>query len=321
MDFDQLGEKLREVFDRYRRKKKGYYDVLVGLSGGKDSTYVLYVCKKIYNLNVLAVSFDNGFQAPQARKNIENAVNKLNVGYISCKFSGDLMDKLYRYFLLKTGIFCPVCMRGIAAVTQKIQHDYQVPLRVGGCAPQTDEGEPREFMVAGNIKFFKQVIANEIPRGEVKDLIFESPVSRVRKRLESYPLINRVFDRVFPRDNSLSLNYFIKWDYDRIFRTIKNDLGWEEPPERSEHFDCVVYEMKPYLRQKKWDYIAPSTLKYSTLIRAGEMTREEALKKIAIEEANDKEPEIMDYFLERLNLTRQDIDEAVKDKLKHMRFL
>jgi hypothetical protein len=43
-------------------KKMGrIYDAVVPLSGGKDSTYVLYLATQVYKLNVLAYTFHNGF--------------------------------------------------------------------------------------------------------------------------------------------------------------------------------------------------------------------------------------------------------------------
>ena len=59
-------------FDRLiaARRGKGRYDCLVGMSGGKDSTYVAYVLKEKYGLSILGYTFDNGFLSETARGNI-----------------------------------------------------------------------------------------------------------------------------------------------------------------------------------------------------------------------------------------------------------
>ena len=54
------------------------YDWIIGVSGGTDSTYTLYLAKKL-GLNPLAVHFDNGWNSEIAVKNIKNATNKLNI--------------------------------------------------------------------------------------------------------------------------------------------------------------------------------------------------------------------------------------------------
>ena len=52
---------LNSLFEKTKAKNKKY-DALVPLSGGKDSTYVLYLALKKYGLNVLTYTFDNAFK-------------------------------------------------------------------------------------------------------------------------------------------------------------------------------------------------------------------------------------------------------------------
>ena len=63
-------------------KKEGLgqkYDCIVGVSGGKDSSYLLYLVKEKLNLNPLAVHYDNGFDSDTSVSNILNVCQKLNV--------------------------------------------------------------------------------------------------------------------------------------------------------------------------------------------------------------------------------------------------
>lgn len=48
----QRKQEFEDILQRARRLKRSY-DCLVTLSGGKDSTYALYLCDKIYELKVL----------------------------------------------------------------------------------------------------------------------------------------------------------------------------------------------------------------------------------------------------------------------------
>ena len=61
--------------------KKKEYDCIIGVSGGTDSIYTLYMAKK-EGLRPLAVHFDNGWNTDIAVKNIENATSKLGVDFI-----------------------------------------------------------------------------------------------------------------------------------------------------------------------------------------------------------------------------------------------
>ena len=71
-EMQQLAEKIRKDG---RRKK---YDCVVGVSGGRDTTYCLYMTKQL-GLRPLAVHFDNGWDSDVAKNNLRKACNKLEV--------------------------------------------------------------------------------------------------------------------------------------------------------------------------------------------------------------------------------------------------
>jgi hypothetical protein len=88
-------------FDTYVETIRGTkkYDCLLLLSGGKDSTYLLYVLKEKYKLNVLALSVDTGLLSPFARENIESAVRHFNVDHIWVVPENDFYRRFYQHML------------------------------------------------------------------------------------------------------------------------------------------------------------------------------------------------------------------------------
>jgi predicted PP-loop superfamily ATPase len=64
---DALKERI-ESFLKNVRGKSNSYDCVIGLSGGRDSSYLIYYLVKRLNLNVLAYSIDNGFIPEQTIK-------------------------------------------------------------------------------------------------------------------------------------------------------------------------------------------------------------------------------------------------------------
>ena len=73
--------KLKALIAKIRRTSKSDYDCVVGVSGGVDSTYTLYLMKKM-GLRPLAVHFDNGWNSDIAVQNIKNATNMtFNMGW------------------------------------------------------------------------------------------------------------------------------------------------------------------------------------------------------------------------------------------------
>ena len=72
-------KKLYDLISKIKKSGKGKkYDCIIGVSGGTDSTYTLYLMKKM-GLNPLAVHFDNGWNSDIAVKNIKNATNVLGI--------------------------------------------------------------------------------------------------------------------------------------------------------------------------------------------------------------------------------------------------
>lgn len=88
------GQVLENLLSAVREASKGKkYDCMVGLSGGRDSTFTLWKLVHDYQLWVLAVHYNNPFSSPHALKNIERACETLNVDKISWEFPGDQHHK------------------------------------------------------------------------------------------------------------------------------------------------------------------------------------------------------------------------------------
>ncbi len=75
------------------------YDCIVGLSGGIDSSYAAYVVRRQWNLRVLAVHVDAGWNSELAVKNIENIVKRLDIDLHTEVIDWDEMRDLQIAFL------------------------------------------------------------------------------------------------------------------------------------------------------------------------------------------------------------------------------
>ena len=68
-----------KTFNDTKKERDKEYDCLLGFSGGRDSTYLLYILTKKLGLNVLAYSADHGYVPEQTILNMKRATDKLNV--------------------------------------------------------------------------------------------------------------------------------------------------------------------------------------------------------------------------------------------------
>jgi len=72
--------RLEQIASRIKRSgRRKEYDVIVGVSGGCDSSYMLYLAKEILGLRPLAVHFDNTWDSRIAVENIYRVTKKLDV--------------------------------------------------------------------------------------------------------------------------------------------------------------------------------------------------------------------------------------------------
>ena len=76
----EVGRKqVEQIADKIRKQGRGKrYDCIVGLSGGRDTSYCLYQTKQL-GLRPLAVHFDNGWDSDVAKNNMRKVCDALNV--------------------------------------------------------------------------------------------------------------------------------------------------------------------------------------------------------------------------------------------------
>ncbi len=71
---------LLRMAERMRAAGRGRkYDCVVGVSGGRDTSYCLYYCKEALGLRPLAVHFDNGWDSDISKTNLAKVCDGLDV--------------------------------------------------------------------------------------------------------------------------------------------------------------------------------------------------------------------------------------------------
>jgi len=142
-DREYLGkQELVELMNSADRKSE--YDCVVPLSGGKDSTYILYFAVKELKLNCIAVSYDSGFQTDIARENVRKTCAILDVPLVVRRSPGDVQSKLTRECLLlarRMGFFvgfsvCGNCEVILRTISFNVAKTYGVPFILWGSSPQ-----------------------------------------------------------------------------------------------------------------------------------------------------------------------------------------
>ena len=133
LDVERNRSRLVERLRRFRGRF--HYDAAVGLSGGKDSTYVLHRLMSAYGANVMAITFDNGFLTDHAWSNIHAISHAAGVDHIVYRPDWEAYRAFYRAALLRLGDPCVACSIGGYILSVRGCTDLRVPFFVHGRSP------------------------------------------------------------------------------------------------------------------------------------------------------------------------------------------
>ncbi len=322
-DFN-INEKLLETRLNSIRGKYDY-DCLVGISGGKDSSYVAYQLKKKYGLKVLAFTFDNGFLTDYARKNVESILKKLNIEHIFLKMDSDVLKEYFRQSILRFGCPCGACTSIGFAFMNKLAFEKKIPL----CFHGYSRGQMFSFLLESSSDPLLPSVANgllsfdNLRNKAIIGRMFNNVKFSLEILIKDETARKKISEILFPDMGKFKqsdfipefLGYFLyeKYDLNHILETIKKELGWlaSENQTKFDHFDCSIHEAVSYLHYQIYGYPL-SISQLSVMVREGCITRGEALQELQRGNFINRIPEkSLDILCRPYNLKRSEIDNII----------
>jgi tRNA(Ile)-lysidine synthase TilS/MesJ len=281
------------------RKSGRAYDCISGLSGGKDSSYAIYLCQK-FGLRQLTVTFDNSFISKEARYNIDAITKNLSVDHIVVKPNWKYLRKLYRHCILKAGEFCSVCNVGIRAALYRTAVQYGIRSIIAGSSPRTEANFTEKFSCCSN-DYFKNVFKSLLTRKDINEFMF---IGQIKRGL--WHLTGKLAWVQLPR--------YLPWKEPEILSVLSSKADWQGSL-WEQHTDCIMSDAKEYLQYKRYGFME-KTAKLSSLVRDQQMTKEKALESIAKAEATllDHEKEICDKISATFELNKEELQQALSQK-------
>lgn len=303
-DFDYVASERRllRIF-KWAKSKKRIYDCLIPFSGGRDSSYVLYLLKRKYSLNPLVVTFNNLFMSDYALENIFRIVEFFNVDHVYVTYSPSILKDFYRTMILNTGEFCSICSAGINYVKYTYQRKFKIPIVITGTSGRVDEQSPFEVNCTHPLYVRRVLKMAGFSQSEIEKFVVP--------RHYEWGIWHKIRRKIFDYDYiELALPDFVHWKNYEIQKTLEKKLGWRTPDRNRDHIDCKYASIKEYLKNKQIPHFIFKQEKFSQLIRDGQMTRQEALRYLhdMISKEHKKPPEYFD-FLNFFNLKPRAIEE------------
>jgi len=292
------------------KKKNSKYNALVPLSGGKDSTYILYLATKVYNLKVLTYTYDNGFFSRIALDNIKTAVEICGADHFFYKPQIHIQKQAYRTMFKKTGDLCGTCDIGTKNSWLKISQKHKIPLILLGISPlENDSFIPDNIQ---DVKRFNYIMRNfsELSKEDIKNYTIYPKINYIRQFfLTRFGVFGKEISPLFFMENPS--------DHE-MGEIIKKEMGWKDVniSEFTKHFDCIAEPLTNYVRNNIYGY-ERRICQLSNMIRSGEISRNEAIdiyKKDNIAERPENTSEILDL----IGISEDEFQEILK--IKPMQF-
>ena len=246
---------VKEIKNKGKDKK---YDCIMGISGGIDSSTLLFTAVKYWNLRPLVIHFDNHWNAPEAVHNMKQLVHKLGVDCITYQVNKSEYDRLNDAFLW-AGVPDADIPNDIAMTKLMYQtaHKNGIKYILNGHDFRTEGSTPKGWTYM-DAKYIRSVY-NKFTG---LDLI-------------NYPLFtfkDQLFYALMGIKNVRPFHY--KWDRESMEEEMKRFINWQDYG--GKHCENVYTEfVGSFLLPNKFN-IDKRIVYLSAQVRSGKLTKDQA---------------------------------------------
>jgi len=196
-ELDSKNPDLNPVLEKMKQQK-GKYNCIVGISGGADSSTMLYAAVKKWGLKPLVIHFNNHWNTDNATHNMKQLVKKLNVDFIEYYVNKEEFDNLNKAFLMAGTPDCDIPNDiAMTKLMYETCEKYNIKYILNGHCYKTEGSTPKAwtYMDAKYIKdvyrrFFKKELIN-YPLFEFNDQLHYNQLGIEQIRPFHYQNINR----------------------------------------------------------------------------------------------------------------------------------
>jgi N-acetyl sugar amidotransferase len=268
---DERGDKaLKQIIAKIKKEGEGKdFDCLMGMSGGIDSSYLLYAMKEKYGLRPLVFHVDAGWNSQIAVNNIERLVDGLGLDLYTEVINWEEIKDLQLAFF-KSGVphIDTPQDHAFFATMYKFASKHKIKyILTGGNYSTECVRNPLEWMYYQSDSIQLRDIYKKHGTGKLKDY----PVTNILWHKVYLPYIKRI-KLIRPLD-------FIPYDKDEAMQFLVDKYGYQKYPQK--HFESRFTRFyESYWLPEKFGYDTRK-VQYSSLILTNQMTRKEALEKLS----------------------------------------
>jgi len=246
-------------------KSKGKYDVIIGLSGGIDSSYALIKLVEL-GLRPLCFSVDNGWNDPKADENIMKLVEGLKVPFFRYTIDLDRFKELQGAFL-RAGVKNIEIPSDhiIVSTAYEMASKYGIKWIVSGGNVATESIMP--FSWGYNARDLVHI----------KD-IYKKMTGKRLKGLPTMSLLKFNYYRWIKKIKVINLLDYYNYNRKEAIFELTDKFGYKDYGAKHEESVWTSWFQNFYLFEK-WN-IDKRKAHLSSLINSGQMTRQEAVQEL-----------------------------------------
>jgi len=301
-------EKLSELINKIKEEGKGKpYDCVTGISGGVDSSYLIWKAKE-WGLRPLIVHFDNGWNSETAVSNIHNIIKHTGFDLFTIVVDWEEFKDLQLAYIKASVVDIEVPTdHAISGTLQRLAAKYGLKYILSGNNIVTEAILPPSWI------YNKNDYVNLV---NIHKKFGTTP-------LKTYPLFGIKEQYLYGIVKNIQtvkpLNY-IRYNKHEAKETITKELEWKDYG--GKHFESIFTKFyQAYILPHKFG-IDKRKPHLSTLIFSGQITKNDALNELKKPLYDEKMLiEEKEYVLKKFGLTENEFDQLMsKPRIEHLHY-
>jgi len=302
----EANNRLNDKIDTIKKESKGRdYDCIVGVSGGIDSSYLLYAIVEKFKLKPLVFHVDGGWNSQIAVNNIEKLIDGLNLDLFTEVINWEVMRELQLSFFKS----------GVPHIDAPQDHAFFASMY-----KFSSKFNVKNILTGGNF-------STECIRNPIEWMYYQSDSIQLKdiyktftgKKLKNFPTTSILWHKVYlPYIKNIKvfrpLDY-MDYNKEEAMNLLVKKFGYQKYIQK--HFESRFTKFyESYWLPERFGYDTRK-VQYSSLILTGQMSRDLAIKLLR---KPSYDPETIDnefeYIANKLEITVEELREYFSSPLK-----
>jgi N-acetyl sugar amidotransferase len=274
--------------------KNKEYNCIVGVSGGVDSSYLMYLLKVKYGLRPLAVNLDNGWNSDIAVKNIKEITNALGIDLETYVIDYEEIKDLLRSYMLSGLPWVDIPTDdAIKSVMYHVARKVGVKYIFRGNDFRSEGKQPKEWTYSDNLQL--RSIHKKFGR---------------LKRLKTYPYLplrKIIINGMIHKIKDIRPFYYLDYNKAEAKEFLKKEYNWEYYGGHH-HENLFTKFVMSYWLPRKFN-IDKRKINLSAQVMSGAISRDQALDELGQPfETEENLTKLKSYVLSKLDFTDEDFE-------------